>query len=463
MYTRGAEAWGIGQGGSEIGGLACHPRHADVDGVSTGRAYTFRMRVHLAYGDGSLPIDLPDGAGILDLPPATPLADPVAALRAAIAQPLDAPSLAGLLTPTDDLAVVLSADTPAALNVVYAAEALHAAGAAGLSPERVSLIMGAGLWTANVAAAAAALERELPGAGHILAHDGRDPDALIFQRRHPHERRGGLYLNASYQRASVRILTGAVLAHPAAGWSGGGDAVLPGVAAAFNTAQTLSTTTLLHPQARAGVVTGNPVFEAIRATAETCHADMLWTAALTPRGQATTFMAGSVGAAHDAAITAARAAALRPPARPYDIVVAGCGQLGGSTLRGAAGALASAAAAVRPGGTVLLAAPCADGVGDGYAALLAAATPLAAWERLAGGEVAHAGLGLALRHLEARLRAQIHLHSRLPGADAHAAHVEPSADLSATLRGLPAGSGTSASVLAMVDAAATLPPEPAAR
>ena len=429
------------------------------------------MRVHLAYGYDSLPVGLPAGADVLDLPPATPLANPAAALRSATAQPLDTPSIADLLTPTDDLAVVLSADTPASLNVIYAAEAVRSAEAAGLSPERVSLIMGAGLWTANVYAAAAALERKLPGAARILPHNARDPDALIFQRRHPHERRGGLYLNAAYQRARVRILTGAVAAHPTTGWSGGGDAVLPGVAAAFNTAQTLSTTTLLHPQARAGVAAGNPVFAAIRTAAVACHAHMLWTAALTPRGQATTFMAGSVAAAHDAAITAARAgmatvpatASTRLPARPYDIVVAGCGPLGGSTLRGGAGALASAAAAVRPGGTVLLASPCADGVGDGYAALLAAATPQAAWERLAGGEVAHGGLGLALRHLEARLRAQIQLHSRLPGPDAHAAHVEPSADLSATLRALPAGSGTGASVLAIVDAAATLPPEPAAR
>ena len=425
-----------------------------------GRAYTPRMRVHLAYGDESLPVDLPNGVDILDLPPSTPLANPTVALRAALAQPLDTPFPADLLSADDELAGVLSADTPVALNAVYAAEALRAAEAAGLPAERVTMIMGAGLWTANAAAAAAALERELPGPARIVAHDARDPDALIFQRRLPGERRGGLFLNAHYQRASVRILTGAVAAHPAAGWGGGGDAVLPGLAGAFNTAQALNITTLLRSQARAGVAAGNPVFEAIRATAVTCHADVLWTAVLTPDGRATAFMAGSVAAAHDAAITAASTAALRPPARQYDVVVAGCGPLGGSTLRGAAGALAAAAAAARPGGTVLLAAPCADGVGEGYAALLAGVTPQAAWERLAGGEVAHADLGLALRHLEAPMRARVRLHSRLPDADARAAHTEPDADPAVTLRGLVAGAGAGASVLAMVDAAATLPPLP---
>ena len=39
----------------------------------------------------------------------------------------------------------------------------------------------------------------------VTVHDARDPDGLIFQRRIPGQPRGGIYLNAAWQSASVRI------------------------------------------------------------------------------------------------------------------------------------------------------------------------------------------------------------------------------------------------------------------
>ena len=47
------------------------------------------------------------------------------------------------------------------------------------------------------------------GTGSLLIiHDPRDLDALIFQRRIAGQRRGGVYLNAAWQSASVRIACG---------------------------------------------------------------------------------------------------------------------------------------------------------------------------------------------------------------------------------------------------------------
>ena len=56
----------------------------------------------------------------------------------------------------------------------------------------------------------------------VIVHDARDPDGLIFQRRIPGQPRGGIYLNAAWQSASVRIACGDA------------DAVVVGVAAWFN-------------------------------------------------------------------------------------------------------------------------------------------------------------------------------------------------------------------------------------
>lgn len=50
----------------------------------------------------------------------------------------------------------------------------------------------------------AAISAQASGA-RLLIHDPREPDDLTFQRRIPGQRRGGIYLNAAWQSASVRI------------------------------------------------------------------------------------------------------------------------------------------------------------------------------------------------------------------------------------------------------------------
>lgn len=53
----------------------------------------------------------------------------------------------------------------------------------------------------------AAVEPRARG-GRLALHDPHDPDALVFQRRIPGQRRGGIYLNAAWQLASIRIACG---------------------------------------------------------------------------------------------------------------------------------------------------------------------------------------------------------------------------------------------------------------
>lgn len=50
------------------------------------------------------------------------------------------------------------------------------------------------------------------GDAAVIVHDPRDLDGLTFERRLPGQRRGGMYLNAVWQSASVRIACGDVVA-----------------------------------------------------------------------------------------------------------------------------------------------------------------------------------------------------------------------------------------------------------
>ena len=46
------------------------------------------------------------------------------------------------------------------------------------------------------------------GAAPLTLHDPRDADALIFRRRPPDQKRGGVFLNAHWMQAAIRIACG---------------------------------------------------------------------------------------------------------------------------------------------------------------------------------------------------------------------------------------------------------------
>ncbi len=92
---------------------------------------------------------------------------------------------------------------------------------AGVPPPRRSWIVAnpdGGDWSA--AAAVLGALSDLVGSARLTLHDPRDPDALIFQRRPPDQQRGGVFLNAAWMQASVRIACGppAELAAGLCGW-----------------------------------------------------------------------------------------------------------------------------------------------------------------------------------------------------------------------------------------------------
>ena len=78
--------------------------------------------------------------------------------------------------------------------------------------------------SARIAAAIA----DAVGSSRLVFHDPSEPDDLIFQRRYPGRRRGGVYLNAVWQSASARIVVGDA------------DTVARGLCAWFNPPESVS-------------------------------------------------------------------------------------------------------------------------------------------------------------------------------------------------------------------------------
>lgn len=108
---------------------------------------------------------------------------------------------------TDDVAIALSDQLPVDVAEKLARQiATRLAAAAVPSPHRTWIVASSGddEAAANVASAIA----EHVADATLLVHDPRAFDDLTFERRIPGQRRGGVYINAAWQSASVRIACG---------------------------------------------------------------------------------------------------------------------------------------------------------------------------------------------------------------------------------------------------------------
>ena len=340
------------------------------------------------------------------------------------------------------MTIVFSDNTRPVPSTVIAPALLEALASAGVPDGQITLLVGGGLHTPMTRAQIDGLLGPAVTARYrTVAHDARDPDQQIFLERYPGEPRGGIYLNAAFMQATVRIVTGFVEPHLFAGYSGGGKGVFPGVAAAHNIMRNHGVANLAHPNATYCVTEGNPIFEDVRRIALRAGVDFLCDVTLDAQKRVTGVFCGELVAAHDAAIAQVNRQALRPIAEPYDIVVGtNCGYPADLNLYQSVKGIVSAALGVRDGGDIILAAECRDGLGSAeYAELLAAAaSPAAAMEQMLQPDFHRIDQWQVQMQVTVQQRARLHLYSALDDASVRATHLEPIADVSATVSRLAA-------------------------
>src|SRR4030095_16413269 len=111
------------------------------------------MNIRLDYGRTGLDVRLPDDVAVSVLEPSkgTPLDDPSAAIKAALAQPIGTKPLAELARGRRDAVVVISDKTrPIPYNGVLP-PLLQSLESAGIARERIEILVATGLHRANTA------------------------------------------------------------------------------------------------------------------------------------------------------------------------------------------------------------------------------------------------------------------------------------------------------------------------
>ncbi len=324
------------------------------------------MHITLAYGRQGLPIELPDDAPVTAVEPvALPgLPDEAAALRQALRQPTGTPPLVELVRPDDTVAVVFSDLTRPMPNDRVLPVLLRELELAGVGPERIVLLNGLGTHRPQTPEELRRMLGEAIVARYrIVQHDAWDEANLVPVGLNRAGRPVGI--NRAYVEASCRILTGFIEPHFFAGFSGGPKAVLPAIAGMEAILDNHGPEMVSSPGATWAVTDGNPIWEEMRDIALQSAPSFLLNVTLNQERRITGAFAGEMLAAHRQGTAFARQSAVRPVRGPFDLVItSNSGYPLDLNLYQAVKGMSAAAQIVRPGGDILLAAECWDGIPD---------------------------------------------------------------------------------------------------
>jgi lactate racemase len=324
------------------------------------------LRIRLEYGKNGLEVDLPDEnvVGVLKLTPAPPKRDPVQATRAAIAEPIGTRPLAELARGRRDACIVVCDVTRPVPNPTLLPPILKTLEAGGLTRDRVTILVATGTHRPNVGAELEAmLGREVVETCRVVSHVCTDPSSVkdlgVTENGVP------VRLNKTYCDADLKMTVGLIEPHFMAGFSGGRKLIMPGIAALETVQAWHSPQFLEHPNATSGVVDGNPVHEESLRIAKMVRPDMMVDVTLDEENRITGIFAGDLEEAWRAGVAFAAEHVRATVAEPVDIAVTTCaGHPLDATFYQAVKGMVGALPIVKPGGSIVIASCCSEGVGS---------------------------------------------------------------------------------------------------
>lgn len=322
------------------------------------------MRIELAYGKTGLPIDLPDDRPATVVQPAfrPPVDNPADFVTDALRRPIAGEPLRERAARARRIGIVVNDITRATPNdLILGAIARELD---FIDDERIVLFNATGTHRANTDAE---LEGMLGGEAfrrfRVVQNDAR--------REEDHVSVGvaasgnDIRLHRELLDCDLKILTGFIEPHFFAGFSGGGKAIMPGMAALSTIVRNHSAANMDHPNATWGVTEGNPVFVEVREAAAMVDGCFLLNVALNRDKEITAVFAGEPREAHRVGCDFVRGTSMVPVAQPFDIVItSNSGYPLDLNLYQSVKGMSAAAGIVKPGGAVIVAAECWDGVPD---------------------------------------------------------------------------------------------------
>ena len=418
------------------------------------------MKLDLDYGSEGMRVELPSAATTVIEPadrPAVP--DSVAALAAALRSPLGCPPLGATIRPGQTIGIsvcditraqprrtmleALFAEMPAVRMedaTVFIATGTHRAN----TPEEIEQMLGP----------------EIARRCRIVCHNARDDDSLV--RVGDTSTGVPVFLNRDWVDCDFKITTGFVEPHFFAGFSGGPKMVAPGLAGLETVMHLHDARRIGHPNSTWGITEGNPVHDDVREITRMTGVDFAVDVTLNRRQEITAVFAGDLLTEHAEACRSAKANAMRGVNAPFDVVLTtNSGYPLDQNLYQAVKGISAAAKIVKPGGTIVCAAECRDGLPDhgAYGEILRSrSSPQALLDMITAPGYSRPD------QWQVQIQAQIQLEARvlvraggLSDDAIRTAHFEPAHDVSQETLGALERAGTGATLCVLPQGPQTIP------
>jgi lactate racemase len=319
------------------------------------------MNVNLAYGRGFLPIEFPADRTTVIAPSHIPgLRDECAAVLQALEKPTDSKPLKQLIKAGDKICISFTDITRATPNerlIPWLLEHL-----APVPRENITLLNQLGTHRPNTREELETmLTPEVVRDFRVLNHEPENPAANV-QLGTTRDGTPAL-INRHVVEADVRIITGFIEPHFFAGFSGGIKGICPGTAGLQTVMSNHGVKNIADPNSTFGVNQGNPLWEELRDIALRVGPSFLLNVTLNEQREITNVFAGDIISAHKAGTDFVRQSAMQKVDAPFDVVVTTNSgyPLDLNLYQGVKG-MSAGARVIKPGGTLILACECREGV-----------------------------------------------------------------------------------------------------
>lgn len=195
----------------------------------------------------------------------------------------------------------------------------------------------------------------------IVIHDAFDDAHLSFKTTLPSGCE--FSVNTLVDWADLIVAEGFIEPHFFAGFSGGRKSILPGIASAKSIMSNHCAALIAHPRARTGVLEGNPIHADMLCAAKAANLAFILNVVLDCDKQVVAAFAGDAQLAHEAGCRYVSEYGSVPAAQADIVITSNGGSPLDQNIYQAVKSMTAAERCVRPGGVIICAAQCADGIG----------------------------------------------------------------------------------------------------
>lgn len=276
------------------------------------------MKVQLAYGQGHLAVEFPEGTTVIEPAHSPGLPDEKGAVMAALKGPIGTKALLEWIKPTDRICIAFTDITRATPNdriIPWLLEHLQ-----GHPREKIVLLNQLGTHRPNTQAELEKLlTADVVKNYRVVNHEPENEEAMV-QFGTTRDGTPAL-INRHLAEADVRIITGFIEPHFFAGFSGGPKGIMPGCAGLKTVMSNHGARNIGDPKAAFGITEGNPIWEEIREIALRVGPSFLLNVTLNEERGITGVFAGDLLAAHRTGFEFVRRSAMQKVKEPFDVVV----------------------------------------------------------------------------------------------------------------------------------------------